>query len=61
MYFFICLADAGKSYSYVKYFHPFVQYKSINWDSAFAADVEGIINSKDKDEYAQVYNIFFRV
>jgi hypothetical protein len=28
------LADAGKIYGYVKYFHPFLQYKEINWDSA---------------------------
>lgn len=53
------LADAGKIYGYVKYFHPFVQYKNINWDSAFAANVEGIIKAKDKDEYAQVLQNLF--
>jgi hypothetical protein len=46
------LSDAGKLYGYVKYFHPFLQYKNINWDSAFAANVEGIINSTNANEYA---------
>lgn len=48
------LADAGKVYGYIKYFHPFLQYKNINWDSAFAANVEGIIRAKDKEEYATI-------
>ncbi len=48
------LADAGKVYGYIKYFHPFLQYKEINWDSAFAANVEGIIDAKNKEEYAAV-------
>jgi C-terminal processing protease CtpA/Prc len=48
------LADAGKVYSYIKCFHPFLQFKQINWDSAFAANVEGIIEAKSKEEYAAV-------
>ncbi len=48
------LADAGKVYGYIKYFHPWLQYKDINWDSTFAANVGGIINAKDKNEYADV-------
>ncbi len=48
------LADAGKVYGYIKYFHPWLQYKDVNWDSAFAANVEGIINAKNKEEYAAV-------
>jgi len=47
------LADAGKVYGYVKFFHPFLQYKDINWDSAFAANVESILDAKNKNEYAQ--------
>jgi hypothetical protein len=46
------LADAGKVYGYIKYFHPFLQYKNINWDSTFAARVEGILHARNKDEYA---------
>ena len=53
------LADAGKVYGYVKYFHPFLQYKDINWDSAFAANVEGIIDAKSKEEYAAVIQRMF--
>ena len=48
------LADAGKIYGYVKYFHPWVQYKDFNWDSAFLSNVEKIIKAKDKNEYAAV-------
>jgi len=48
------LADAGKVYGYIKYFHPFLQYKDINWDSAFAASVNGIIAARNRDEYAAV-------
>jgi len=53
------LADAGKVYGYVKYFHPFLQYKGINWDSAFAANVEGIIDAKNKEEYAAAIQRMF--
>ncbi len=53
------LADAGKVYGYIKYFHPWLQYKDINWDSAFAANVEGIINAKNKREYAAAIQKIF--
>src|SRR5688572_28960223 len=55
------LADAGKIYGYVKYFHPFLQYKNINWDSAFAANVEAIIKARNKYEYADVLQKLFSV
>lgn len=55
------LADAGKIYGYVKYFHPFLQYKDINWDSAFAANVEGIIKAENKYEYAASLQNMFAV
>ena len=45
------LADAGKLWGYVKYFHPYLQYKNINWDSAFAAAVPRIIDAPDKAGY----------
>ena len=48
------LADVGKVYGCVKYFHPFLQYKTLNWDSVFAANVEGIIGAKSKEEYGDV-------
>lgn len=48
------LADAGKVYGYIKYFHPFLQYKDINWDSAFAANVDGIIAATNRNQYAAV-------
>jgi C-terminal processing protease CtpA/Prc len=53
------LADAGKIYGYVKYFHPLLQYKNIHWDSAFASNVEGVIDAKNKEEYAVVLQRLF--
>jgi len=55
------LADAGKVYGYIKYFHPYLQYKKINWDSAFAANVEGIIKAANTEQYAAVLNKMFSV
>jgi C-terminal processing protease CtpA/Prc len=55
------LADAGKIYGYVKYFHPFLQYKNINWDSAFASNVEAIIKATNKFEYAAALQKMFSV
>lgn len=46
------LADAGKLWGHIKYFHPWLQYKNINWDSAFAAAVPSIINAPDSATYA---------
>lgn len=46
------LADAGKVYGYIKYFHPGLQYSKLNWDSTFAANVEPILNARNKEEYA---------
>jgi hypothetical protein len=55
------LVDAGKVYGYIKYFHPFLQYKNINWDSAFAANVEGVIKASNKYEYAEAFQKMFSV
>jgi len=46
------LADAGKVYGYIKYFHPSLQYNQVNWDSAFAASVGDILKANTKNEYA---------
>ena len=48
------LADAGKVYGYIKYFHPYMQYKDINWDSIFVLTVDGIIQAKSKGAYASL-------
>jgi len=53
------LADAGKVYGYIKYFHPFLQYNDIKWDSAFVVNVQGISDAKSKEEYAAVMQRLF--
>jgi hypothetical protein len=45
------LADAGKVWGYIKYYHPYLQYKKINWDSAFAALVPDILIARNKNDY----------
>ena len=37
------LAQAGKLWGYIKYYHPYLQYKDISWDSAFTAIVPDIL------------------
>ena len=55
------LADAGKVWGYFKYFHPFLQYKNISWDSAFSASVPEILVAKNKTEYEKSLEKFFGV
>src|SRR5437870_634918 len=45
------LAQAGKLWGYIKYYHPFLQYKDISWDSAFAATVPYILAAINEDDY----------
>ena len=54
-------ADAGKVYGYIKYFHPSLRYKEINWDSAFAENTERIIKAGNSYEYAAVMQEMFSV
>ncbi len=53
------LTDAGKVYGYIKFFHPWLQYKNINWDSAFAVNIDEIINAGSRSEYAAVLQKMF--
>ena len=44
------LADTGKVYGVIKYFHPWLQYETIIWGFVFAANMADIINSKNKEQ-----------
>jgi C-terminal processing protease CtpA/Prc len=48
------LAQAGRLWGQIKYFHPWLPCKAINWDSAFVAAVPGILAANTDDEYAAV-------
>lgn len=48
------LYDAGRLWGNVKYFHPYLQYKPINWDSSFIAAVPQVLNCRSAKEYATV-------
>lgn len=53
------VADAGKVWGYIKYYHPYIQYKNINWDSAFSESVPKILEAKNKKEYENcLQNLF---
>ena len=55
------LADAGKVWGYIKYYHPYLQYKNISWDSAFAASVPDILGAKNKEDYEKCFVNLFAV
>jgi C-terminal processing protease CtpA/Prc len=55
------LADAGKVWGYIKYYHPYLQYKDISWDSAFAATVPDILGAKNKEDYEKCFVNLFSV
>jgi C-terminal processing protease CtpA/Prc len=45
------IAYAGQVWGYIKYHHPYLQYKKIKWDSAFSATVPGILAARNNQEY----------
>ncbi|MDZ4795087.1 MAG: hypothetical protein SGI83_12475 [Bacteroidota bacterium] len=55
------IAEAGKVWGYIKYYHPYLQYKNISWDSAFAATVPGILAAKNKEDYEKCLETFLSV
>ena len=55
------LAQAGKLWGYIKYYHPYLQYKDISWDSAFTATVPDILEAKNEDDYEKSIITFLDV
>ena len=55
------IADAGKVWGYLKYYHPYLQYKNINWDSAFVENVPRILEAKNKEEYENCLQNLFSI
>ncbi len=47
------LAALGKLWGNVKYFHPYLAYKDIDWDSALVRAVPDVILANNKIEYAK--------
>lgn len=47
------LAALGKLWASVKYFHPFLAYKDINWDAALLAALPKAAAARDAEEYAR--------
>lgn len=46
------LAQLSKLYGHIKYFHPYLGYRNINWDSAFAAAAPRLIYAGSEQEQA---------
>ena len=44
------VAKLSELYGHIKFFHPYLGYKPINWDSAFAATVPLVANAKTDAE-----------
>ena len=55
------LSDACKLWGHVKYFHPYLQYKTIPWDSAFAAVVPGILSSVSAQDYEKCLSTWLSI
>lgn len=55
------LYDAGRLWGNVKYFHPYLQYKNIDWDSSFVAAVPQILKCNSAKEYAIVLQTMLNV
>jgi C-terminal processing protease CtpA/Prc len=45
------LASLCKLWGTIKYFHPYLAYRTINWDSAFVAAAKDVDKSKSSDDY----------
>lgn len=48
------LVQLSKLYGHIKYFHPYLAYRNINWDSAFAAAAPRLIDAGSEQEQARV-------
>lgn len=44
----------SKVYGTVRYFHPYMAYRSINWDEAWAAQAPAVAAAKTDEEYAGI-------
>lgn len=48
------LAQLSRLYGHIKYFHPYLGYRDINWDAAFAATAPRLIDAISEKEQAAV-------
>lgn len=48
------LAQLSRLYGHIKYFHPYLGYRDINWDAAFAATAPRLIDAITEKEQAAV-------
>lgn len=46
------IAALGRLWGEVKYFHPYLAYRPIDWDSAFVAAYPRVAAARSRDEYA---------
>ena len=50
------LYEAGRLWGNIRYFHPALQYKQINWDSSFISAVPGIMAASNHEQFATALN-----
>ena len=48
------LYEAGRLWGNIKYFHPALQYRQLNWDSSFTSAVPGLLAAGNSQELAIV-------
>ena len=50
------LFKMGQLWGHIKYFHPYLQYKTIAFDSAYAATVPKVLEAQTNADYAKALN-----
>ena len=55
------VAKLSELYGHIKFFHPYLGYKPINWDSAFAVAAPQVANAKTDDETVTAIRQLLRV
>ena len=46
------IAQAGRLWGFVRYLHPYLAYRDIDWDAALVQALPGIRDAKTREEYA---------
>jgi len=47
------IAKTSQLWGHIKYFHPYLTNKSINWEEAFIQNIDKVISSGSSDEFAE--------
>ncbi|MBK9993796.1 MAG: hypothetical protein IPP01_07395 [Saprospiraceae bacterium] len=55
------LFKAGQLWGHITYFHPYLQYKKIAFDSAYAASVPEILAAQSDEDFSNALNSWLSI